>query len=43
MDLTKRDLEQLAKLLGHDAKNPKEFYRLAHSTIELTKVTDYIF
>ena len=38
MDMSDKEVEQLARHLGHDAKTHKEFYRLAHSTIELSKV-----
>jgi hypothetical protein len=36
--MTERELEMLATHLGHDPKTHKEYYRLAHSTIELSKV-----
>ena len=39
MDMSDKEVEQLARHLGHDAKTHKEFYRLAHSTIELSKVS----
>lgn len=38
MDMSEKEVEQLARHLGHDAKTHKEFYRLAHSTVELSKV-----
>ena len=38
MDMSDKEVEQLARHLGHDPKTHKEFYRLAHSTIELSKV-----
>ena len=39
MDMSDKEVEQLARHLGHDAKTHKDFYRLAHSTIELSKVS----
>ena len=38
LDMTKGELDMLAKHLGHDTKTHKEYYRLAHSTLELSKV-----
>jgi hypothetical protein len=36
--MTESELSMLATHLGHDPKTHREFYRLAHSTLELTKV-----
>ena len=38
LDMTEKELEYLAKHLGHDVKTHKEYYRLQNHTIELTKV-----
>jgi hypothetical protein len=38
MDMNNNELEQLARRLGHDAKTYKEYYRLSHSTVQLSKV-----
>ena len=34
-----KELECLARHLGHDSKTHKEFYRLNHSTVQLSKVS----
>ncbi|XP_050391798.1 uncharacterized protein LOC126810662 [Patella vulgata] len=39
LDMTDKEVEILATHLGHDVKTHKEFYRLANSTIELSKVS----
>ena len=36
--MTENELEMLARHLGHDAKTHKEYYRLSHHTVELSKV-----
>jgi hypothetical protein len=36
--MTESELGHLARHLGHDAKTHKEFYRLNHSTVQLSKV-----
>ena len=36
--MTPKEIEVMARHLGHDAKTHKEYYRLSDSTIELTKV-----
>ena len=41
LDMSSKELEMLARHLGHDAKTHKEYYRLSDSTIELTKVLIY--
>ena len=33
------ELENLSRHLGHDSKTHKEFYRLSHSTVQLSKVS----
>ena len=33
-----KEIEQLARHMGHDVQTHKDFYRLAHSTVELSKV-----
>ena len=38
MDLDEKELDWLARHMGHDIRIHREFYRLHHSTIELTKV-----
>lgn len=38
LDMTENEVEMLARHLGHDAKTHKEYYRLSHHTIELSKV-----
>ena len=40
--MTPKETEMLARHLGHDVATHKEWYRLAHSTIELTKVSAVI-
>ena len=36
--MNETEVEQLARHLGHDAKTHKEFYRLSHSAVQLSKV-----
>jgi len=36
--MTENELEMLARHLGLDAKTHKEYYRLSHHTVELSKV-----
>ena len=38
LDMSDRELEMLAKHMGHDASTHKQYYRLAHSSLELSKV-----
>jgi len=38
MDMNTNELENLARHLGHDPKTHKEYYRLSHSTVQLSKV-----
>ncbi|KAK3800736.1 hypothetical protein RRG08_003141 [Elysia crispata] len=42
MDMSDKEVEQLTGHLGHDTKTHKEFYRLAHSTVELSKVSQLL-
>lgn len=37
------ELGHLSRHLGHDPKTHKEFYRLTHSTIQLSKVNKSIY
>jgi hypothetical protein len=39
MNMNESELGHLARHLGHDAKTHKEFYRLSHSTVQLSKVS----
>ena len=39
LDLTKSELNWLAKHLGHDISVHREFYQLQHSTLELANVS----
>jgi len=41
IDLTDGELEMLARYMGHDPKTHKEFYRLSHSAVQLSKVYNY--
>lgn len=36
--MNEKEVEQLARHLGHDPKTHKEYYRLSHSTVQLSKV-----
>lgn len=38
MDMNDQEVEVLARHLGHDPKTHKEYYRLTHSTVQLSKV-----
>jgi len=38
LDMKENELDMVAKHLGHDPKTHKDFYRLSHSTLELSKV-----
>jgi len=38
MDMSDKEVEILARHLGHDAKTHKDFYRLSDSTVQLSKV-----
>ena len=38
LDMTDHDKHALARHLGHDLKTHTEYYRLADSTVELSKV-----
>jgi len=37
MDMTKTEIGQLARHLGHDAATHRDFYRLSSHTVELSK------
>jgi hypothetical protein len=36
--MTENELQMLATHLGYDVSTHKDYYRLSHSTVELTKV-----
>lgn len=38
LDMNESELGHLARHLGHDPKTHQEFYRLSHSTVQLSKV-----
>lgn len=38
LDMTDSELAHLARHLGHDTKTHTEYYRLSHSTVQLSKV-----
>lgn len=43
LDMTMTELEHLSRHLGHDSKTHKDFYRLSHSTVQLSKVSESFY
>lgn len=39
LDMTESELGHLARHLGHDPKTHRDYYRLSHSTIQLSTVS----
>ena len=41
LDMTDTELSHLARHMGHDPKTHRDFYRLSHSTVQLSQVLIY--